>query len=187
MKKKNLLSLALVVTMVASLTGCNSGSSNSATTAPSTTQAATTQAATEATTEATTAAQTSDVTIASALVQVYKDNMTADANLMDVMNAIAKDTANPYHPEVFEISEGYLNGFTEEVKGFNSGVGMAPMIGTIPFIGYIFDVDNPEEFISSVEKNIDLRWNICTTADEYMIETVGNRVFIIMAPFNAEN
>ena len=61
----------------------------------------------------------------------------------------------------------------------------APMIGTIPFVGYIFvleegtDVDG---FKSTLETNADPRWNICTEADETIVDSVGNTVFFLMSP-----
>lgn len=36
------------------------------------------------------------------------------------------------------VEEGLLNGFTGEIKGFDDAYVFSPMIGSIPFIGYVF-------------------------------------------------
>ena len=77
------------------------------------------------------------------------------------------------------------SGFNEEIHGFSKGAMFGPMIGTIPFIGYIFEVDantDVAEFVNTLKTNANLRWNICTEADEMAVEAVGNLVFFVMAP-----
>jgi 16S rRNA pseudouridine516 synthase len=79
---------------------------------------------------------------------------------------------------------------TEEmVEGFKKGVMFSPMIGTIPFVGYIFTVEDGEDvnkFIENLEKNADKRWNICTEADEMVVSAEGNTVFFVMSPSKFE-
>ena len=60
------------------------------------------------------------------------------------------------------------------------------MIGTIPFVAYIFEVDNPKEFASTLKEQANLRWNICTEADEMQTSIVDNYVFFVMSPSNFE-
>ena len=90
------------------------------------------------------------------------------------------------------VEEGLLNGFgNAEIKGFKEGVMFAPMIGTIPFIGYVFTLDEDtdvDDFKQTLEDNADLRWNICTEADELIVESEGDKVIVIMTPnkFDAE-
>ena len=85
-----------------------------------------------------------------------------------------------------EVEEGYLSGFDNvEIKGFKSGAMFAPMIGSIPFVGYVFELENEADvpnFIKTLEDNANLRWNICVTADEMVSGSVGNKVFFVMAP-----
>ena len=64
-----------------------------------------------------------------------------------------------------------------------------PMIGSIPFIGYVFEL--PEEadveaFKTTLSENANLRWNICVTADEMVVESEGNTVFFVMCPASVE-
>ena len=84
------------------------------------------------------------------------------------------------------VEEGFLTGFGEyEVKGFEEAVMFSPMIGTIPFVGYVFDLKDgvdADEFITSLEENADLRWNICTEAEEMVSGKKGDKVFFVMCP-----
>ncbi len=88
------------------------------------------------------------------------------------------------------VEPGYLTGFGEyEVTGFEEGVMFSPMIGTIPFVGYVFDLEdgvNADEFIANLEANADLRWNICTEAEEMVSGKKGDKVFFVMSPVSFE-
>ena len=85
-----------------------------------------------------------------------------------------------------EVEPGLLQGFDNaEIKGFKEGAVFMPMIGTIPFIGYVFTLEDGTDassFISKLKSNANLRWNICTTADEMVAGSVGNKVFFVMCP-----
>ena len=59
----------------------------------------------------------------------------------------------------------------------------------IPFIGYIFKLaegTDVEAFKTNLEENANLRWNICTAAEELVIENEGNTVFFLMCPASFE-
>ena len=84
------------------------------------------------------------------------------------------------------VEEGYLNGFDAEITGFSKGAMFAPMIGTIPFVGYVFETDNPDELIKTLTEHAELNWNICTVADEMVVKSVGNFVYFVMAPKSFE-
>jgi len=61
----------------------------------------------------------------------------------------------------------------------------APMMGTIPFVGYVFTLDegaDVEAFMKMLEDNANLRWNVCTEAEEMTVENEGNVVFFLMSP-----
>ncbi len=89
-----------------------------------------------------------------------------------------------------EVEPGYLTGFDNaEITGFKSGAVFMPMIGTHPFIGYVFELEDGADtsaFISNLKSNANLRWNICTSADEMVSGSVGNKVFFIMCPTSLE-
>ena len=88
------------------------------------------------------------------------------------------------------VEPGYLNGFDNaEIKGFKEGAMFAPMMGTLPVIGYVFVLENAADassFVSTLKQNANLRWNICTSADEMVAGSVGNKVFFVMCPTSFE-
>ncbi|MDO4490314.1 MAG: hypothetical protein Q4B85_04545 [Lachnospiraceae bacterium] len=81
-----------------------------------------------------------------------------------------------------EVEEGYLPGFDEEISGFTTGVQFAPMIGTIPFVGYVFESEDPEALLKSLKDTANPAWNICTEAEETVSYVRGNLVFFLMCP-----
>lgn len=98
---------------------------------------------------------------------------------------ISHEEILPFAGAVMDVEEGFLNGFTEEITGFEEGATFAPMIGSIPFVGYIFQVPEGEDvnaFMDNLKDKADLRWNICTQADEMVCDAIGNTVFFVMAP-----
>lgn len=52
------------------------------------------------------------------------------------------DSGLPIDGEVTPVEPGLLMGFgNDEITGFAEGVMFAPVIGTIPFVGYLFRLD----------------------------------------------
>lgn len=103
----------------------------------------------------------------------------------EIAEALAANELLPFNTATLEMSEGWINGFTEEINGFKSATFFGPMIGTIPFVGYIFELDknaDPEAFINNLNDKANLAWNVCTCADEKLCESEGNFVFFVMAP-----
>lgn len=95
----------------------------------------------------------------------------------------------PFMAGTMEVEPGYLNGFDTEITGFSDGAMFAPMIGSIPFVSYIFRLDagsSVDAFTQTLKDHADLRWNICTSADEMLCEAVGNTVFFVMSPLTFE-
>lgn len=84
------------------------------------------------------------------------------------------------------VEEGLLNGFDNaEITGFQEGAMFSPMISVIPFLGYIFvleDGADVDAFITTLKDNANLGWNICTCADEMVVEHEGQTVFFLMCP-----
>lgn len=83
---------------------------------------------------------------------------------------------------VQEMEPGYFPGFDGEISGFKQAVGFLPMIGSIPFVGYIFEVENPEDFQKTLNSLANPRWNICTEAEETVVAVEGKYVFFTMCP-----
>lgn len=129
----------------------------------------------------------SDNTVAANLVLEFEKEMPKSKNIKEVADKIIKTNIINPHVEYLEMEEGYLPGFKEEIKEFNSAVVISPTISTIPFIAYIFEVDNPSEFANNLKKQANLRWNICTEADEMQVSVVDNYVFFVMSPNNFDD
>ncbi len=88
------------------------------------------------------------------------------------------------------VEPGLLMGFgNAEITGFEEGVMFAPNIGTIPFIGYVFTLaegTDAESFVKILQDNADPRWNICTEAEETVVDYAADKVFFVMCPSQFE-
>lgn len=108
----------------------------------------------------------------------------------ELANALLQNPAIQFMGGAMPVEEGLLSGFDNaEIKGFKSGAVFMPMIGSIPFIGYVFELENAADvsgFISNLKKNANRRWNICVEAEEMVTGSVGNKVFFVMCPTSLE-
>ena len=120
-------------------------------------------------------------------------NANPEATALDIANEMIVNPVIPAELSLMtmEMEAGFMNGFDNfEITGFEQAAIFAPMMGTIPFVGYIFtlpadaDVDG---FMNSLKENANLRWNVCTAADEMTVTNVGNTVFFLMAPLSFED
>lgn len=131
--------------------------------------------------------QVENKTVANTLSETFEKEIKKQKDIEKVAQTLSESEVIVPAVQTFTISKGdYLSGFKEEIKGFDKVVGIAPMIGTIPFIAYIFEVENPKEFAETLEENAQLNWNICTEADEMKITIVDNYVFFVMSPNSFE-
>lgn len=121
------------------------------------------------------------------LLADFREKMADYKSTEDMANALIANKIIPFMGATMPVSEGYLNGFTEEIKGFKAGTMFGPAIGSIPFVGYVFEVDGDvDSFVKNLQDKSDLRWNVCTSADEMVCEANGNVVFFVMAPAEFE-
>lgn len=126
-------------------------------------------------------------TVAVELSEVFEGAIKKEKNIEKVAKKIAESDVIVPEVQTFDINKGdYLAGFKAEIKGYKKAVGIAPMIGTIPMLAYVFEVKEPKDFVKTLEENAQLNWNICTVADEMKITIVDNYVFFIMAPKSFE-
>lgn len=128
-----------------------------------------------------------NATPAQALYESFCELSGPDADLQQVAEQLLGEL--PFSGVSVGVEEGELLGFTRPIAGFSEGVVFAPMIGAIPFLGYLFRLDegqNPEEFIRTLEQAADLRWNVCTQAEEIVTGRMGNTVFFAMSPRSFE-
>ena len=124
-------------------------------------------------------------TVANTLMSDFK-SIAKSQNAESIANQLIANKIIPFMPAVMPVEEGLLNGFGDaEITGFKEGAMFGPMIGTIPFIGYVFELKDEtdvNQFISTLKSNADLRWNICTEADEMVVCSVDKKVFFVMCP-----
>lgn len=120
-------------------------------------------------------------TAGNTLLASFKANASKDA--LSIAKSLISHEIIPFPGDAVEVAPGFLQGFKEDIKGFKSGAVFMPMMSTIPFIGYVFELDSGSDvsaFIKTLKDNADLRWNICTTAEEMVTGSVGNKVFFVM-------
>lgn len=129
-------------------------------------------------------------TVGNIILADFKAKAASMSGALSIAEALSTNSVVPYSLAAMEIEPGLLQGFDNaEIKGFKEGAVFMPMIGTHPFIGYVFileDGADTQSFISNLKSNANLRWNICTTADEMVAGSVGNKVFFVMCPSSFE-
>lgn len=129
-------------------------------------------------------------TLGTTLLADFKAKAASGMDAQSIADALLANPAIKFGGGAMPVEEGYLSGFDNaEIKGFNTGVMFAPMIGSIPFVGYIFELPSAADapaFIANLEKNANKRWNICVEADEMVTGSSGNKVFFVMCPTSLE-
>lgn len=127
-----------------------------------------------------------ELTLGNTLLSFFNEKAKDGLNAEELANEIVQMGNLPFMPMVMSVEEGYLAGFDEEIKGFTSGVSFAPMIGSIPFVGYVFETEDADALIEALKKNANLRWNVCVEAEEMVVGKNGNKVFFVMCPKSLE-
>lgn len=131
-------------------------------------------------------------TLASQLYGVFTDKLTEspEATALELAETVITNERILFAGGAVEVVPGYLSGFDNiEVTGFESGAMFCPMIGSIPFVGYVFDLADDADvdaFKKTLTDSANLRWLICATADEMLCESNGDKVFFIMCPTSLE-
>lgn len=147
-----------------------------------------TDAGNENTDETTTAA--GELTAAATFVEAFKAEAAKEgATTNAIATALSTNGTAPFMPMVVDMEEGFLAGFSADITGFKACTSFAPMIGSIAFVSYVFELEegaDKDAFVKTLEDNHDLRWNICVAAEEMLTATEGNFVFFIMAPLSFE-
>ncbi len=213
MKKAMLLMIAAM--MLTSMAACGTKTDDSVSETQATTEAteapteAETEAPTEAETEAPTEAETeapteaeeeteeqggaaaSGDTLGQTLLADFQAKAADESmNCQVLADEILKNPVIQFGPATMPVEPGLLTGFDNaEIKGFKEGVMFAPMIGSIPFVGYVFDLEEGTDgaaFMQTLKDNANPRWNICVEAEETVVEQVGNKVFFLMCPKSIE-
>lgn len=136
--------------------------------------------------------QVSGDTVGSMLVEEFhalKAENTA-ITAQEMADAILANPVIQFEGATMEVEEGLLTGFgNAEITGFTDGVMFAPMIGSIPFVGYVFTLEDGADvdaFMQVLKDNADPRWNVCVEAEETVVENADNMVFFVMCPSQFE-
>lgn len=123
-------------------------------------------------------------TVGNNLLSVFKANASGSA--LSVAEKIVEKGNLPFMAGAMEVEPGLLSGFDNaEITGFKSGAQFGPMMGSIAFVGYVFELEDgvsASDFIANLKKNANLRWNICVEAEEMVAGSSGNKVFFVMCP-----
>ena len=133
-----------------------------------------------------TPAEQPSATVGDALAADFRANSGKSG--MEIAEIVIKNSVIPAELSLMtmEVEEGYLTGFDNtEIKGFENGVMFAPAMGTIPFVGYVFTLPqgtDADAFVNTLKDGANLRWNICTSAEQMIVEKSGSKVFFVMCP-----
>lgn len=126
-------------------------------------------------------------TVAYKLAEAFKKEAAGKGDTGAIAEYLGNESGIiDFGPAIESVSEGYLAGYSADITGFQSAYCIAPFIGSIPFMAYVFETDDPDALVNTLIENKDLRWNICTEANEMRVVTDGNFVFAVMSPFTFE-
>lgn len=110
----------------------------------------------------------------------------ASGTAQEIGDRLITNEIIPFMGGAMPVEPGLLSGFDNaEITGFKEGVMFGPMMGTIPFVGYIFvleDGTDVDAFKTMLKDNANLRWNVCTEAEEITVDSEGSTVFFLMSP-----
>lgn len=124
-------------------------------------------------------------TLGNALLTDFEEQKKANPEItaQELADALITNEKILFAPATMPVEPGFLSGFSNEITGFREGVMFAPMIGSIAFVGYVFEVDGDvDAFMETLKTNADPRWNICVEAEETVVGNVDNTVFFVMCP-----
>ncbi len=130
---------------------------------------------------------TSERTMGQQLLDHFNDYVGAnsEATVEEIANELLTNDVIQFMSGAMPVeNDTWLQGFrAETMGGFKSGAMFGPMMGSIAFIGYVFELEEGADidaFMQTLEDNADPRWQLCVTADETVIEKNGNLVFFLM-------
>lgn len=127
-----------------------------------------------------------NTTLGQTLLSVFRENSKNTPE--QIANACLSSPAIQFMGSVTPVEEGPLMGIDAEINDFSDGYMFAPNIGTIPFVGYVLDAgEKAGELAETMKTNANLRWNICTEAEELVVDTKDGKVFFLMCPKSLES
>ena len=128
-------------------------------------------------------------TVGESLWNIFVDEMTIDPEVSGetLANVIISNEMIPFFGGAMPMEKDaeWLQGFNEAPKGYETCTYFGPMMGSIAFAGYIFELAEDADvqaFIDLLAENANPRWQICVTADQTVIGACGTTVFFLMCP-----
>lgn len=118
-----------------------------------------------------------------AFLSTKKENPEAGA--LDIANVLYQNSVITYAAGASEVQPGWLSGFSEDITGFESAATFGPMMGSIAFIGYVFDLAEDADvaaFVKNLKDKSNPRWNVCVEADYVQAGAYENTVYFLMYP-----
>lgn len=185
---KKLLSFVLALSVMTVMSACSEDETESMTSSEETTSL-TTEETSSADNNTASSALPEGVTFAQYLLEDFK-KIVSESPDMSAEEIAAELSANEmilFSSMSVPVEPGLLAGFTEEIQGFESASMFGPAMGSIAFIGYVFELSDEEaadSFAETLKGSADPRWQICVEAEETVCEAVGNKVFFVMAPLS---
>jgi hypothetical protein len=112
------------------------------------------------------------------------DNPSSTA--VDAAFMLSMHESIPFMAGSAEVMPGLLTGFDSyEVTEFKSGAMFGPMMSSIAFAGYVFELEegaDVEGFMTSLTENCNPSWNECVDAEQTVVGAYNNMVFFLMCP-----
>lgn len=112
------------------------------------------------------------------------------ATPQELATTLVESMADTFFGEATQLEKNaeFFTGFDNyRITGYKDGAVYMPMMGSIAFVGYVFEVEDgtdPAAFLKNLTDNCNTRWNICVEADQVVAGAIGNRVFFLMCPKN---
>ncbi len=110
--------------------------------------------------------------------------MTADV----LAEILAMQPYIPFSPMAMPVMpdpEASLFGFDNyQFSNFEMAGMFMPMMSSIPFLGYVFDLAegaDVQAFVNQLAENCNPRWMQCVDADQIVVGAIGNQVFFLMS------
>ncbi len=131
-------------------------------------------------------------TAGESLWKAFLENKKANPGYspMDLATGLSANPAIQFMAGAMEVEPGFLAGFSEEISGFEKAAFYGPMMGSIAFAGYVFELADDADvnaFIENLKSKADPRWNICVEADYTQVGAYENMVYFLMYPAEMDN
>lgn len=109
-----------------------------------------------------------------------------EATAEELANTLVTLEINQFMGGAMPVDPAYFPGFDNyAVTGYESGAMFMPMIGSIAYVGYVFELAEDADvaaFVQGLVDNANPRWNICVEADQTVAGSQGTTVFFLMCP-----